>query len=95
MLSKVELEGWWDHVCLREGWSYKISKWKWVALQILIPALIVSPFIMLMVSKFEDYTLRAALIFMFIFFPITALFSSGRWNKDQKVLPGERGLNDN
>jgi len=91
MLSKVELEGWWDQVRMRAGWSDKISKWKWVALQIIIPSLIVSPFIMWMVAKFDDYTFKQAVTFMLIFFPVAALFNSGAWSRDQKTLIEKRG----
>ena len=56
---KLILSGWWDQVCMRKGWSNKISKWQWFSLQIIIPTMIVAPFLVWLASKFEDYTLKA------------------------------------
>lgn len=83
---KQILSGWWDQVRMREGWSHKIGKWQWVCLQIVIPIIIVSPFLAWIVVKFEDYTLKQAVIFVMIFFPFVALFNSNTWDKDQKVI---------
>ena len=86
---KQMFSGWWDQVRMRQGWSDKIGKWQWVALQIIIPAAVTSPVLIWMTTKFEDYTLKQALIFMLIFFPIMAVFNSGGWNKDQKAIMKE------
>ena len=86
MICKTELSGWWDHVCLRTGWSNKISKWKWVFLQITIPILIVLPFFSWMVIKFDDYSLKQAAIYLIVFFPLVALFNSGAWSRDQEKI---------
>ena len=83
-------QGFWDQVCSRKGWSNKISKWQWVSIQIIVPIIIVLPFISWMVVKFDDYTLKQAIIFTVIFFPIMALFNLGAWDKDQKQLNEER-----
>jgi len=88
---KVMFEGWWDQVCSRKGWSNKIDKWQWLMLQIIVPTIIVLPFLLWMVSRYEDYTLKQALIFICIFFPITALFNSGAWNRDRKDFIKDRG----
>jgi uncharacterized membrane protein YjdF len=88
---KLILEGFWDQVCSRKGWSNKIGKWQWLMLQIIVPAIIVIPFLLWMVSRFENYTLKQALIFICIFFPVTTLSNSGAWDKDQKDFIKDRG----
>ena len=84
MVSKLELEGWWDQVCMREGWSHKISKWKWVFLHSIIPLLILLPLGLFIVSFFEGFSPREFFTTIFIMMPLVALFQSGGWNRDQR-----------
>ena len=86
MISKTEWSGWWDQVCSRTGWSSKISKWKWMFLQIIIPIIIVWPFFAWMVINIDDYTLKQAVIFCVIFFPIVTLSNLGAWKRDQEKI---------
>ena len=84
--------GWWDQVRMRPGWSNKIGKWQWVALQAIIPLLVTLPLLIWITTKFEGYTLTHALTFLFIFFPLTAISFSGRWNKDQNEVSDKRDI---
>ena len=87
---KLMLEGWWDQIRMRKGWSSKIGKWQWVALQTLFPVIITSPFLIWMALRFEDYSYKQSIWFISIFFPFMALSFSGRWNQDQKEISKER-----
>jgi len=88
MLSKVELQGWWDQVCMREGWSHKISKWKWVTLQAIMPFLVLLPLALMIFYFFEGFSPREFFTVIFITMPLIALFNSGNWNRDQKESKG-------
>jgi hypothetical protein len=87
---KLMFEGWWDQMRMRKGWSNKIGKWQWVALQTIFPVIITSPFLIWMASKFDDYSYEQSIWFISIFFPFMALSFSGRWNQDQKEIAKEQ-----
>jgi len=84
MLNKTEFEGWWDQVCMRQGWSHKISKWKWIALQSIIPILIILPIALIVTYFLDGFSLREFFSVIFIMMPLVAIFQSGGWSRDQK-----------
>jgi len=90
---KRMLSGWWDQVCMRDGWSDKIGKWQWVALQMIIPMLILLPIGFAFVSFSEGLTYRDFFAPLFIMMPLMVLFQSGGWNRDHRRSEGNRDDN--
>ncbi|MEO0607769.1 MAG: hypothetical protein AAFY82_06025 [Pseudomonadota bacterium] len=87
MISKTEIQAWWDAVRLRAGWSHRIGHWKWVFLQALIPAIVVGIVVIAIGALWDGFDARTALVTGLFASGAFALLNAGRWTEDQKEDP--------
>ena len=86
MIGKTELSGWWDRVCMRTGWSDKISKWKWLSLQFIF-TLGVGIGLFLILAVFSDgLSYQSGIVTVVIICGGTTLANHTAWNRDQREI---------
>ena len=86
MISKTEISGLIGRMSFQTGWSAKISKRKWIILQIFLPVILVTP-IFLMIAYFtsnDDWIKTTSVFYFMIIF--AGIFGHKEWNRDQQKM---------
>ena len=89
MISRTELSSILGYMSFQRGWSDKISKWKWVFLQLffsMFTLIIILGLIALFTGNKTWLTSSWGAYFIVIF---ATVFNHGAWNRDQKNLYGQ------
>ena len=92
MISKTEISGWWGNISRELGWSYKISKWKWVAFHTVFSVVLITIFFLLIAFFIEDRSLLENAWIGYSIVIISSLIGHKEWNRDQQKMKDKEDM---